>query len=88
MLIKRVPAYMVNETLTDIWSVVLGCHVDANTNFVAAGGDSAAALRVMRQINDAFILALSNRLPLDIPQMSDFARHVVDAAAMHSTLPD
>jgi amino acid adenylation domain-containing protein len=62
-----------------VWSDVLGLGtVGPRTNFLAAGGDSLLAARMLARISDELGLAADLRTLFDHPELAQFCQSVVD----------
>jgi acyl carrier protein len=87
--LARVNADLTRQ-VSQTWAAVLGCPVDEETEFFAAGGDSMMAMRIIGQLSADHEVKLPLRLLFDNPRCGDFAaaldeflrvRHPADAAS-------
>jgi amino acid adenylation domain-containing protein len=76
------PRNSVEETITCIWSPLLGVErVGVNDNFFALGGNSIFAIQLASRLNKAFNLELQLRLIYDQPTVAALAATIVQAQA-------
>ena len=77
-----VPRTPVEAELAAIWQGVLGIpSIGVHDDFLALGGDSIRAVRVLAQINDRFDLVLTIRDMFDTPTIADIAGLIENPAA-------
>lgn len=62
--------------IAEIWSVLLNCPVDDDTNFFEVGGNSISAIRALARLGDVAAVDVPLRVLFAHPTVAELARYI------------